>query len=94
MDKSTITDFDLVKLCRYITDAVKPVNKINKDMSNAKLLPTPVTANLVDCVCFCHLLGIHHCCLCSSGRYNLSPTTHPPPPLTLVYVPLMILQLP
>ena len=61
-------------------------NGINKDMCDAKLLPTTVSTYPVVCVCFCHLLETEHCCLCSIRRHNLpsaahlSPTTTPPPP--------------
>ena len=34
----------------------------------------------MDCACFCRLLKIQHCCLCSTGRYNLPPAGHSPPP--------------
>ena len=39
---------------------MKPVNGINKDVCDAKLLPTTVLACSVDCVCFCHLLKTQH----------------------------------
>ena len=51
-----------------------------KDTCGAKLLPTIVSAYPVDCVCFCDLLKIRHCCLSSNERYNSPPAAHPPPP--------------
>ena len=34
--------------------------------------------NIMDCVCFCHLLQTLHCCLCPNGRCNPRWATHPP----------------
>ena len=60
----------------------RPVNSIIKDVSGAKLLPMTVLAYPMNCVCFCHILMIQHCCLCPNGRYlQLSTHIHYPPPL-------------
>ena len=91
-----------VKPRRSTTGTVEPVSSIDKDVCSAKLLPTTVQEHPMDCVCFCHLLKIQHCCMCPSGRYNLPPPVHPPLlytyptppscPLPYTYMPLVILQ--
>ena len=42
---------------------VEPVNGIIKGVCDAELLPITVSAYLMDCVCFCHLMKTQHCCL-------------------------------
>ena len=71
---------DPVKPQRCITEPVRPLDGINKDVGGAKLLLTTTSAYPVHCACICPLLKIQHHCLCPNGRCNLPPASHPPPP--------------
>ena len=62
------------------TVSVGPVNGTNKDVTDARLLPTTVSTCPMDRVPFCLLLKTQYCCLCPYGRFNPPPATHMLPP--------------
>ena len=72
-----------VKPQRCITEPVRPLDCINKDVDDAKLLLMTTSVYPVDCACICPLLKTQHHCLCLNGGVTrLQLPTHPccPPP--------------
>ena len=89
MVKSAFTDGFFPTMSNHkgaLKRAVEIVNSIIKEVSGTKLLPKTVSADLMDCVYFCHLLKTKHCCLCLNK--NMTPfwlpilLHHPPLPPT------------
>ena len=72
---------DPVKIRKCTTGSMEPVNGINKDVSDAWLLPMANLTYPIDWVCFCDLPAEDttlNCHLCPNGRYNLLLLpTHP-----------------
>ena len=55
----------------------QPVSSINKDVCDAKLLTTTVSTYAMDCIHFCHLMKMQHCCLCPNEMHHVPPAVHP-----------------
>ena len=53
---------------------------INGTAWGTRLLLTPVSASLVDCISLCHTLKAQYCSLSLNGCFNLPLASHPPPP--------------
>ena len=70
---------DPVKPQRCITEPVRPLYGINKDVGGAKLLLMTYSVYPVDCTCICPFLKTQHHCLCPNGRCNPPSASHPPP---------------
>ena len=73
---------DPVKPHRCTTEPVRPLDGINKDVGDAKLLLMTASVYPVGCACICPLLKTQHHCLCPNGRCNPPLTSHPPTPTT------------
>ena len=48
------------------------------------VVPKTVSSYAVNCILFCNLMKIQHCCLCSCGRYSPPLAAHHPQPPTLI----------
>ena len=82
-----------IKPSRCTIGSMGPVNGINKDVSDTRLLPMTVSAYPMDWVCFCHLLKTQECCLCPnrSITHLWLPIHlhHPPHPNPILHTPLL-----
>ena len=59
-----------VRLLRCTTGSLGPVNGINKDVSDTRLLPMTVLTYPMNCVCFCHLLKTQQCSAVCEKAYQ------------------------
>ena len=69
-----------VKPQRCTTEPVRPLDGINKDVGDAKLLLTTTSVYPVDCTCICPLLKTQQHRLSPNGWCDPPSASHPPPP--------------